>query len=100
MSNEKELQIDEKTLRVFKKKGYKIDKRLSAGAFGQVYRVVKEGEEGYKAVKVMDLSLVSNKFKTKFIPRELAALIEVQHPYIIHTYDIFRSNKKIYIFME
>ena len=97
---EQEIDIDEKTKRVFKKKGYKIDKRLSAGAFGQVYRAVKDGQDEFTAVKVMDLAKVSTKFKAKFLPRELAALIEVKHPNIVQVHDIFRANQKIYIFME
>lgn len=36
----------------------------------------------------------------KFLPRELVAMMEMQHPNIIQVYDIIRSNKKVYIFME
>ena len=97
---DEEITIDEKTERVFRKKGYKIDKKLSAGAFGEVYRAVKDGQDEFTAVKVMDLSKMNKKFKSKFLPRELAALIEVKHPNIIQVFDIFRSNQKIYIFME
>ena len=95
-----EIQVDEKTKKVFKRKGYNIDKPLGAGSFGKVYLATKEGEKCFFAVKVMDLSRVSTKFKEKFLPRELAALIEVKHPNIIETFDIFRSNQRIYIFME
>jgi len=93
-------EIDEKTAAVLKRKGYKILSRLSSGAFGQVYKAQKEGSDDFVAVKVMNLEKVSDKFKQKFLPRELAALIEVNHENVIQTYDIFRSNRKIYIFME
>ncbi len=40
----------------------------------------------------MDLDKVTQKFKEKFLPRELAALIEVKHEHVIRIYDIFRAN--------
>ena len=102
MSSEdrEEIDFDEKTVRVLKRKGYIIDKRLSAGAFGQVFKAIKENSKELAAVKVMELEKVSEKFKKKFLPRELAALTEVDHKHIIKVFDIFRSNKRIYIFME
>ena len=48
----------------------------------------------------MNLDKMSKKYKQKFLPRELAALIEIRHENIIRVYDIFRSNRKIYVFME
>jgi len=93
-------ELDPKTEAVFKKKGYKIQKKLSEGAFGQVYKAVNTKTEDLCAVKVMDLDKVGQKFKQKFLPRELAALIEVKHENVILIHDIIRANHKIYIFME
>lgn len=94
------IQLDDKTAAVFKKKGYCVQKKLAEGAFGQVYKgmQVKTGET--VAVKVMDLKKVGEKFKKKFLPRELAALIGISHQYVIYIHDIIRANNKIYIFME
>ncbi|RWS00529.1 serine/threonine protein kinase-like protein 5 [Dinothrombium tinctorium] len=102
MSKKKEAaQVDPKTEAVFARKGYKLKDRLAAGAFGQVYSAYKLNEEGELcAVKVMDLEKCSEKFKQKFLPRELSILIQVRHPYVINIFDIFRANRKIYIFME
>ncbi|RWS24174.1 serine/threonine protein kinase-like protein 5 [Leptotrombidium deliense] len=95
-------QVDPKTEAVFTRKGYKLKDRLAAGAFGQVYSAYKisEGEKEMCAVKVMDLEKCSEKFKQKFLPRELSILIQVRHPNAIRIFDIFKSNNKIYIFME
>ena len=91
--------IDDKTAKVLTWKGYKLKKRLSAGAFGQVYTALnKKGE--ICAVKMINLDKVSDKFKVKFLPRELSALIAVRHENIIKIYDIFKSRRRIYIFME
>ena len=48
----------------------------------------------------MNLDAMSAKFKNKFLPRELASLMELRHPNSVRVLDIFRSNRKIYVFME
>lgn len=94
-------QVDPKTEAVFVRKGYRLEDKISAGAFGQVYTAVNlNADNELCAVKVMDLEKCSDKFKQKFLPRELSILIQIRHPYVIVIFDIFRSNKKIYIFME
>ena len=96
------VELDPKTEAVFKKKGYKLTKKLARGAFGEVYKAVmtKQQPEVNVAVKVMDLEKVGQTFKEKFLPRELAALIGVKHEYTCTIHDIIRANKKMYIFME
>lgn len=97
-----EVELDKKTAAVFKKKGYKLTKKLAQGAFGQVYKgeMTREDPKVTVAVKVMDLEKVGDVFKEKFLPRELAALVGVKHANTCHIYDIIRANKKMYIFME
>lgn len=52
------------------------------------------------AVKVMDIMKMTEKVREKFLPRELAALMEVKHPNAIRVLDIFKMSKKVYVFME
>uniref|UniRef100_T1JSW8 Protein kinase domain-containing protein n=2 Tax=Tetranychus urticae TaxID=32264 RepID=T1JSW8_TETUR len=52
------------------------------------------------AVKIMDLERCSEKFRSKFLPRELSILMQVKHANVVQIFDIFRANNKIYIFME
>ena len=59
-------ELDPKTEAVFKKKGYKLQKKLSQGAFGQVYKAVNTQNGDLYAVKVMDLDKVGEKFKKSF----------------------------------
>lgn len=93
--------LDEKTQAVFNKKGYEVLTRLGTGAFGQVYKArSKVRNNNMVAVKVMDIEKMSEKVRTKFLPRELTALMEVKHPNAIQVFDIFRCNHRIYIFME
>ena len=93
-------ELDPKTQAVFKKKGYELQKKLSAGAFGQVFKAKNTKSDETVAVKVMDLDKVGEKFKEKFLPRELAALIGVKHDNACKIYDIIRANHKMFIFME
>ncbi|XP_054153445.1 testis-specific serine/threonine-protein kinase 2-like [Oppia nitens] len=95
------IDLDPKTAAVMKKKGYEFQKKLSQGAFGQVYKGTnsKTGIETV-AIKVMDLKAVGEKFKDKFLPREIDALIGVKHDNTVFIYDIIRCNHKMYIFME
>ncbi|XP_054160102.1 testis-specific serine/threonine-protein kinase 4-like [Oppia nitens] len=94
------INLDPKTEAVFKKKGYELQKKLAEGAFGQVYKA-KNTKTGDKvAVKVMNLDKVGEKFKEKFLPREMAALIGVKHENTCELYDIIKANHRLYIFME
>ena len=92
--------LDSKTEAVLKKKGYQLKKKLSAGAFGQVYTALCLNDGLLYAVKIMELDKVSEKFKQKFLPRELAALMAIKHENVIRVYDIIKSGGRIFIFME
>jgi PREDICTED: similar to CG14305-PA, isoform A len=101
MSKKKEkAQLDPRTEAVFKHKGYKVTDKISEGAFGKVYNAIRVKENEKCAVKVMDLEKCSEKFRMKFLPRELTVLMQARHANIIQIYDIFRANNRIYIFME
>ncbi|XP_017463402.1 PREDICTED: testis-specific serine/threonine-protein kinase 4-like, partial [Rhagoletis zephyria] len=94
-------EIDSKTQAVFTKKGYQLQAKLGQGAFGQVYKAINVKRDNQVcAVKVMDTTKMSSKLVEKFLPRELAALMEVNHPYAVRVYDIFKMSKKVFIFME
>lgn len=74
--------------------------KISQGSFGKVYTSFNRSKNVMAAVKVMDLDKCSEKFKEKFLPRELSMLIQVKHENVVNVFDIFKSNHKIYIFME
>ena len=92
--------LDDKTKAVFLKKGYEVEYKISAGAFGQVYTVRNEKRGATEAVKVMDLPQLTTRFKEKFLMREIMALAKIKHPNVIRVNDIFKSRGRIYIFME
>ncbi|CAG2179546.1 unnamed protein product, partial [Oppiella nova] len=95
------INIDSKTAAVFQRKNYELVRALSSGSFGQVFMAKRtDGSDEIVAVKVMDLDKANDNLKNKFYPREMKAMIDANHRYIIRLYDIFRSNHKLYIFME
>lgn len=94
MSGEK-IVLDPKTEAVFKKKCYKIDKKLAEGAFGQVYKGTNTKTGETVAIKVMNLDGVGEKFKEKFLPRELSALMGIKHENVVYIHDIIRANHKV-----
>lgn len=98
-STSKNADFGVKTLAVIKKKGYTIERKLAAGAFGVVYKAVNS-EGQHCAVKVIDLEQMTDTTKRKFLPREIDTLIECRHENLIAVYDIFRAANKIFIFME
>lgn len=86
-----------KTMAVISKKGYKLERKLAAGAFGVVYKGTNtEGQE--VAVKVVDLEKMTDTTKKKFLPREIDTLIDCRHENLIAVYDIFRAANKIVCF--
>lgn len=116
-------QFDPKTQALFRHKGYIIEKEMAHGAFGKVYKGLKQpvkkvgktkdrrslsrntnsnGSEHSLpvAVKVINLEQVGDEYRARFLPRELEALISIHHPNAIAIYDIIRAGGKVFIFME
>ncbi|XP_017493700.1 PREDICTED: testis-specific serine/threonine-protein kinase 3-like, partial [Rhagoletis zephyria] len=97
---EETLTLNEQTMNVFKKKGYTIQKKLSEGAFGQVFKGTYTKTEQDVAIKVMFLEKLDAGYKDKFWPRELEALISIRHEHVISIFDIIKADGKLFIFME
>lgn len=96
----KTLQLDPQTAAVFKKKGYEAHTLLNHGAFGWVYKG-KSIKGGFPvAIKVMDLEEAGRIIEMKYFPREMEALISIEHKHVITIYDIFKANRTVYTFME
>lgn len=48
----------------------------------------------------MDTEKMSATVRDVFVPRELEMLAKIRHRYVLEVFDIFKANKKIYVFME
>lgn len=81
-------------------KGYEVQKKLGAGAFGTVFKAVNRKTNQLAAVKVIALDKMSKNSREKFLPREIETTINSRHPNLVQVFDIFRANHRLYIFME
>lgn len=75
--------LDEKTAAVLSKKGYEVEYKISQGSFGQVFTARNAKRGSIDAVKIMDLTKLSQRFKEKFLMREILTLIKVRHPNVL-----------------
>lgn len=85
---------------VIEHKGYKVENKLGQGAFGVVFKAVRVADGVPAAIKVINLTAMSEKARNKHLTREIDVLIKAHHPNLIQVADIFRADNKLYIFME
>ena len=76
---------------------YDVIKQLGKGGYGKVYEVRNKKTGEIRACK--HLSKLSIKNLEKF-EREINILIKTDHPHIIKLYEIFESQRSLYLVME
>jgi len=76
---------------------YEVIRQLGKGGYGKVYEVKNKKTGEIRACK--HLSKLSIKDLEKF-EREINILIKVDHPHIIKLYEIFESQRSLYLVME
>ena len=76
---------------------YEVIKQLGKGGYGKVYEVRNKKTGEIRACK--HLSKLSIKNLEKF-EREINILIKADHPNIIKLYEIFESQRSLYLVME
>ncbi|RWS25006.1 testis-specific serine/threonine-protein kinase 1-like protein [Leptotrombidium deliense] len=83
-------------------RGYSIHELLGTGAFAKVYKAKNEKEMGDKdmAVKIIKLAKVSLEWKDKCLKVEMKIVKKMQHPHIIKVYEIFKTRRSVFIFMD
>lgn len=95
------VEVDSKTAAVLDKKGYIVLKKISAGAFGEVYKAKNVKRNKIDAVNVMDLSRFAEKgMEQKYLDREIKALVRIRHPNVLEVNDIFSCQRAAVHFME
>jgi len=94
------IELDERTAAVLERKGYHIGKKLNEGAFGCVYLAERIPIGTPAAVKVMQMDKIGRNYVHRMLPREIAALITIIHPYVVLIHDIIHSSGRVFVFME
>jgi len=67
--------------------GYRVDRLIGEGGFGQVWRATREEDGRFVAIKVLHLELIrSNDALTRF-DRELQAIARLDHRHVVRAFD-------------
>ena len=76
---------------------YEIIKQLGKGGYGKVYQVKNKKTGEIRACKHLSKLSIKNLEK---LEREINILIKSDHPNIIKLYEVFQSNRSLYLIME
>ena len=78
---------------------YYRDKEIGSGYSSKVYKGRKLGDDRDYAVKVIELKKYSNS-NMEMLANEIRILKTLDHPNVIHCYDMYRVATKCYIVTE
>ena len=73
---------------------------LGKGTFGEVVLVNKRDTNESFAMKVISKSNLRSKQDLNFLLREIKILKKIQHPNILRLFQVFESEKKVYLQVE
>eukprot|EP00039_Didymoeca_costata_P007287 m.98233 g.98233 ORF g.98233 m.98233 type:complete len:515 (-) comp13626_c0_seq1:29-1573(-) len=74
--------------------------RLGQGGTAQVYRIVHKATKTQYALKIINLTTVSNQDKKSMLLQEIPIITVLDHPNVIKVVEVFRKLISIYIVME
>ncbi|KAA8491661.1 Calcium/calmodulin-dependent protein kinase type I [Porphyridium purpureum] len=77
---------------------YEMGELIGKGSYGEVREAVDLKTREKRAVKIMDRT--TDPKELEFLRREVNVMRTLMHPNIIRTFDIFDTNKKLYVVME
>ena len=79
---------------------YRLDRRIGAGAMGQVWAATDERLRRPVAVKLVDLTLASDPTVGERFKREAYATAQLSHPNIVTIFDAGTDGSTAYLVME
>lgn len=82
-------------------KRYKIIEEIGTGGMSNVYRAIDMQESDHElALKVLHKEFIDDKSYVERFIREVHLLHEIEHPNVVHTYDIYANDGIIFFTME
>ena len=78
---------------------YVICEQIGHGAYADVYKGIHKPTHQKVAIKIINLSLISDEDEV-CLAREVATLLQVDHPNIVFTYEYINDGSHLYIFSE
>jgi eukaryotic-like serine/threonine-protein kinase len=79
---------------------YKVTERIGAGGMGVVYKARDLHLDRFVAIKVLPAEKVADAERKRRFVKEAKAASALNHPNIVHVYDIDQSDGTDYIAME
>lgn len=80
---------------------YKILEEIGSGGMSNVYRAIDLKDNDHEiALKVLHKEFIEDKSYVERFIREVHILHEIDHPNVVHTFDIYASEGMIYFTME
>ena len=83
---------DEEELR---KRGYRVSSTLGEGSYAKVKSAYSQSLGKKVALKIINRKKAPKDFQQKFLPRELEVMKLIDHPNIIHLYEIMQFGGKV-----
>lgn len=80
---------------------YQLMEAMGVGSTSTVHRCMNKQNNQYYACKIIDVDLIEERFSGMMaqFQTEIDALKSLRHPGIIELYDVYMTDKKIYIIM-
>jgi len=79
--------------------GYRLDRVLASGAFGVVWKALRDADDGEVALKIVDVRRL-NESETEQMEEEVQILRSVRHGNIVELYDVMRTENFVVLVME
>eukprot|EP01105_Mastigella_eilhardi_P013559 TRINITY_DN308_c0_g1_i5.p1 TRINITY_DN308_c0_g1~~TRINITY_DN308_c0_g1_i5.p1 ORF type:complete len:1333 (+),score=319.09 TRINITY_DN308_c0_g1_i5:117-4001(+) len=79
---------------------FSIKKKISGGAFGQVFLAQKKKTKDYYAIKVLKKSDMLRKNTSDLVLSERNILASMQNPFIVKLYYAFQNERYLFLVME
>uniref|UniRef100_A0A1B6HY99 Protein kinase domain-containing protein n=1 Tax=Homalodisca liturata TaxID=320908 RepID=A0A1B6HY99_9HEMI len=101
--NFRETQNNQSAAGLLHRNGYKLGRTIGEGSYCKVRVAIKFFGNGHGlklACKMISKKRASVDYVTRFLPREISIIRNLQHPNITQVFDILESSDHVFIFMN
>lgn len=82
------------------KQRFQVVRKLGQGTYGKVQLAINKATDQEVAIKTIKKSKIETEQDSLRIRREIQIMSSIQHPYIIHIYEVFENKDKIVLVMQ
>lgn len=82
------------------KQRFQVIRKLGQGTYGKVQLAINRATNQEVAIKTIKKSKIETEQDSLRIRREIQIMSSIQHPYIIHIYEVFENKDKIVLVMQ